>query len=249
MLYYQTIYPEHMTGELLDQFLADGWYRIGQSIITTDLIRYDEILIPVFWLRVRLSTYRPSRSARRIRRRCEHLNTRILPFAITPEIETLYAQYRESLSHTVPPSAHEYLLDAESHNAFDSRLIEVRDGGRLVAAGYLDVGARCSAGILHIYAPAYSRLSLGKLLYLEAINYSVNAGHHYYYPGYISPGTEKFDYKLFADPGSTELFLRPLRRWVPYTQVAHKLGRWGGMVTSVTRRCRMPTSIFSDSQP
>ena len=164
MLYYQTIYPEHMAGELLDRFLAAGWYRIGQSVITTDLITHDEFLVPVFWLRLRLSTYRPSGSARRIRRRCAHLETRILPFAITPEIEALYARYRESISHTISPSVHEYLLDAEWNNVFDSRLIEVRDGGRLVAAGYFDVGARCSTGILHIYEPGLAQLSLGNFL-------------------------------------------------------------------------------------
>jgi arginine-tRNA-protein transferase len=240
MLYYQTIYPEHMAGELLDRFLAAGWYRIGQSVITTDLITHGDILVPVFWLRLRLATYRPSRSARRIRRRCAHLQTEILPFSITPEIEELYRRYRESLSHSISPSVHEYLLDAEWNNAFDSRLIEVRDAGKLVAAGYFDLGARCSTGILHIYEPGLAPLSLGKLLYLEAIDYSLSHGHHYYYPGYLSPGTEKFNYKLFADPGSTELFLRPLRRWVPYANVAHKLGRWGEMVTAITGRHRLP---------
>ncbi|HMV35977.1 MAG TPA: GNAT family N-acetyltransferase [Turneriella sp.] len=240
MLYYQTIYPEYMAGELLDRFLAAGWYRIGQSFITTDLITHDEILIPVYWLRIRLASYRPSGSARRIRRRCAQLQTKILPFAITPEIEALYARYRESLSHTISPSVHEYLLDAEWNNAFDSRLIEVRDSGRLVAAGYFDLGARCSTGILHIYEPGLSQFSLGKLLYLEAIDFSLGEGHHYYYPGYLSPGTEKFDYKLFADPDSTELFLRPLHRWVPYNKVAHKLRRWGDRVTAVTRRYRLP---------
>ncbi len=240
MLYYRTIYPEYMAGELLDQFLADGWYRIGQSLITTDLITHNDLLIPVYWLRVRLSTYKPSGSARRIRRRCAHLKSSILPFAISPEIEALYARYRESVSHTISPSVHEYLLDAEWHNAFDSRLIEVRDNGRLVAAGYFDLGARCSTGILHIYDPRFKQLSLGKLLYLEEIDYSLRAEHHYYYPGYLSPGTEKFDYKLFADPESTELFLRPLQRWVPYANVAHKLRRWGDRVTAVTRRHRLP---------
>ncbi|GAB4434566.1 MAG: hypothetical protein OHK0011_17710 [Turneriella sp.] len=240
MLYYQTIYPEHMAGELLDRFLAAGWYRIGQSLITTDLITHGEILVPVFWLRLDLSAYRPSRSARRIRRRCAHLQTEILPFTITPEIEALYSRYREALSHSISPSAHEYLLDAEWNNAFDSRLIEIRDAGKLVAAGYFDLGARCSTGILHIYDPDLSQLSLGKLLYLETIEYSRSRGHRYYYPGYLSTATAKFDYKLFADPHSTEVFLRPLRRWVPYSRVAHKLRRWGDMVTAVTGRHRLP---------
>jgi arginine-tRNA-protein transferase len=238
MLYYQTVCLEYAAGEILDKFLAAGWYRIGQSLITTDLITQDEILVPVFWLRLRLSTYQPSRSARRIRRRCAHLQTKILPFAITPEIEALYARYRESIPHTITPSVHEYLLDAEWNNAFDSRRIEVRCADRLVAAGYFDVGARCSTGILHIYEPSLPRLSLGKLLYLEELDFSLSQKYDYYYPGYLSPCVSKFDYKLFADPDATEVFLRPLQRWVPYKSVAHKLSRWAGRVTSVMQRYR-----------
>lgn len=239
MLYYETIYPESMAGELYDRFLAAGWYRIGQSMITTDLITQAYLLVPVYWLRIRLDDYQPSRSARRIARKCSHLSVHILPFAITPETERLYACYRESISHAIAPTAHEYLLDTERKNAFDSRRIELRDGNTLCAVGFFDLGARASTGILHIYHPDYAHLSPGKMLYLATLDYSRQQGLAYYYPGYISPSTRKFDYKLFADPASTEVYLRPLARWVPYLQVRRKLPRWGDRVTAITARRRL----------
>lgn len=236
MIYYQTIYPELMAGELLDRFLAAGWYRIGQSFITTDLISHGDLLVPVFWLRIDLARYRASRSARRILTRNAGFSVAVKPFAITTEIEQLYAVYRESVSHFLSPTAREYLLDAEDRNAFDTRLIEVRDRGRLIAAGYFDLGERCSTGILHLFDPAYERFSPGKLLYLEEIRYSLETGHHFYYPGYLSTEIDKFDYKLFADRDSTEVYLRPLRRWLPYNQTQAKLKRWGSKITAVTGR-------------
>lgn len=239
MLYYETIYPAAMRGELYDRLLNAGWYRIGQSMITTDLITQDDLLVPVYWLRIHLDSYRPSRSARRIAQKCSKLRSEILPFDITDEIEDLHTRYRKSIRHTIAPTVHEYLLDIEERNAFESRRIELRDGDTLCAAGFFDLGARASTGILHIYDPDYAHLSLGKMLYLATIDYSRKQGLDYYYPGYISPGTRKFDYKLFADPASTEVFLRPLGRWVPYLQVQHKLPRWGRMVMAITGRQTM----------
>lgn len=236
MIYYQTIYPESMAGELLDRFLAAGWYRIGQSFITTDLITQNEMLVPVFWLRIRLETYQPSRSARRIWAGCASFETEIIPFAITEEIEALYTRYRASVSHTISPTVRDYLLDGGERNAFESRLITVRDKGQLIAAGYFDVGAACSTGILHIFDPDRPRESLGKFLYLQEISYSLRHGHDFYYPGYMSTETDKFDYKLFADRFATEVYLRPLARWLAFDSAEQKLRRWGQKIMQVTRR-------------
>lgn len=231
MIYYQTLYPESLQGELLDRFLAAGWYRIGQSCITTDLILQEGRPIPVFWLRINLSQYRPSRSARRILSRNAGMRCAVVPFEIGEEIEMLYSIYRASIEHQITPTARDYLLQGLPVNPYDTRLIEVRDGSRLIAAGYFDVGEKCSTGILHIFHPEYARQSPGKLIFLREIEWSMARGDEYYYPGYICTETDKFNYKLFADPDATEVFIRPLKRWVPFNKVAHKLPRWGSMIT------------------
>lgn len=227
MVYYHTVYPETMAGTLLDSVLASGWYRIAQSCITTDFITHGDSLVPVFWLRINLRKYFPSHEARRIQKKNTQLDIEILPFAITPEIEALYSAYRRTVSHPLVPTVREYLLGDEKTNIFDSRIVAVRDAKKLVAVGYFDVGASSSSGILHFFHPDYKRLSLGKLLYLEEINYSLREGHLYYYPGYLSTKITKFDYKLFADPHATEVYVRRLDRWLAYPRVAHRLDRWG----------------------
>ena len=236
MIYYRTIYPERMAGAMLDEGLAHGWYRITQSFITTDLISYEDKLAPVFWLRIDLRRYKPSRSARRIVAKNSGYAVAIKPFAITTEIENLYQIYRQSIDFPISESVAEYLLDGGPANAFDSHLIEVRVAGRLVAVGYFDVGERTATGILHFYDPALNRASPGKYLFLIEIAYSLERNFDYYYMGYLSVGNAKFDYKLFADPQSTEVYLRPGNKWLPYEPNAPKILRWGKKISDTANR-------------
>ncbi len=236
MIYYQTAYPERMDGSLLDACLARGWYRITQSFITTDLITYDEKLVPVFWLRIDLKRYQPSRSARRIAAKNSRFQLTIKPFAITDEIENLFRTYRASIDFAMSESVASYLLDNGATNAFDSRLIEMRDGERLIAVGYFDLGARTSTGILHFYDPAFSDDSPGKYLFLAEIDYSLRLGFDYYYMGYLCGGNPKFDYKLFADRRSTELYFRPRDKWLPYNEIEASIRRWSPKITATVNR-------------
>lgn len=236
MIYYETTYPERMDGEALDTGLAGGWYRIAQGFITTDLISQGDKLLPVFWLRIDLKRYRPSRSARRIAAKNAGYEVQIKPFAITDEIEALFTIYRQSIDFSVSETVAEYLLGAGETNAFDSRLIEVRDGGRLIAVGYFDLGKRSSTGILHFYDPALADQSLGKLLFLTEIEHALSEGYDYYYMGYLCCGNGKFDYKLFADVKSTEVFLRKRNRWVPYERMASGLNRRGERIIAAVNK-------------
>jgi arginine-tRNA-protein transferase len=236
MLYYQTIYPERMDGRLLDEGLARGWYRIAQSFITTDLITHGEKLLPVFWLRIDLARYKPSRSARRIAAKNAKYSLEIKPFAITDEIEALFRAYRASIDFAMSETVAEYLLGEGCVNAFDSRLIEVRDGERLVAVGYFDLGERTSTGILHFYDPQLADESLGKYLFLAEIDYSLRLNLDFYYMGYLCYGNPKFDYKVFADRKSTELYLRPARKWLPYPAMESKIDRWGPRIVGAVNR-------------
>jgi len=61
MVYYDIHYPENLSGNQLDEYLADGWYRMQQTIFTTDVILKDNKLSPVFWLRLSLDKYAASK--------------------------------------------------------------------------------------------------------------------------------------------------------------------------------------------
>jgi len=230
MIYYESVYPKSLKGTSLDAGLSKGWYRIGQSFITTDLIMRTDEFIPVFWLRIDLKRYNPSRSARRIEAKNKELAVAIKPWEINPEIENLFLRYRASINFSMSQTVTEYLLDNELSNAYDTYMLEVRDKKKLVAVGYFDVGAKTNTGILHFYEPSYASFSLGKFLFLLEIKYALEHNFDYYYMGYLAKGDSKFDYKLFADKKSTEVFLRPLNRWLPYVPMEKKLNRWGNKI-------------------
>ena len=100
---------------------------------------------------------------------------------------------------------------------FDSYVIEVRDGEKLIAAGIFDNGDESIAGIMNFYDPEYRRQSPGKYLMLLKTEYARQQQKAYYYPGYIVGNYPKFDYKLFTCQPATEVFDDLANQWVPFS--------------------------------
>lgn len=209
---------EPLLPEMMDFFLNEGFYRMHQTLFTTQIIQLSaQEHYPVYWLRVLLEGFTPDRRHRELMRR----NTR---FRITlhdsmildEETEALYARYEGGMTFDAPPTATSFLMGEGTINFFPSKTWQVRDGSRLIAAGYFDTGAISAAGILNFYDPAYRKHSIGTWLYLETVRYAAEAGKQYFYPGYIAPGYPKFDYKLLAGKERTEVFDVEKHGWVGY---------------------------------
>ncbi|WP_207497039.1 hypothetical protein [Aridibaculum aurantiacum] len=209
--------------DTMDNLLAAGYYRMQHLMFTTNdtQIEEDEEPIPVFWLRTRVSSCQLNRSARNILKKCSQFTTTILPACVTEEIEDLYALYKDHVVFSVSPSCAEYLHTDLLPHPFDSLMVQVRHGAQLVATGFFDVGQQSIAGIMNVYHPAYHAYSLGKFLVLQKLQYALDLQKTYYYTGYISPDSTRFDYKVFPDPTAVEVFLPDQQQWVPY----HALGK------------------------
>ena len=95
-------------------------------------------------------------------------------------------------------------------------MVQVRDQGQLIAAGYFDKGERSIAGIMNIYHPQYRNYSLGKFLMLQKLKYTLSQDMLFYYTGYISTESTRFDYKTFPDVKAVEVLLPVEQEWVPY---------------------------------
>ncbi len=92
------------------------------------------------------------------------------------------------------------------HNIYNTKCISIFDAGKLVAAGYFDVGTISGTSILHFFDPEYSRYSLGKYLILLTIDYLKERGYTFYYPGYLVEGLPKMNYKLFLGKEEAQSF-------------------------------------------
>lgn len=221
MVYYRIHYPETMPGHVLDDYLSKGWYRMQQTIFTTDIIIKNDHVIPVFWIRLVLKHYRPSASTRKILDLNKGFTVNIRSTGITAEAEALYQVYKEHVDFDVSPTIADYLIGEAPRTVYNTRCVEVRDGDKLIAAGYFDEGDDSLAGILNIYHPAYKQKSLGKYLMLVKISYALEKGKAFYYPGYISTAISKFDYKLFPGKEATEVYLSNSGTWVPWLSVTN----------------------------
>ena len=50
----QVHFPQSLSGEELDRYLAEGWFRMGQTIFTTNFLNFKQKFYSAIWLRIRL---------------------------------------------------------------------------------------------------------------------------------------------------------------------------------------------------
>ncbi len=210
------LFPEQLTADELDEYLAKGWYRMGQILFTTDYILYEELLYRVWWLRYYIPTIHFTKTHQKIITANKHFSITIKPLEITAEVEELYSHYKSSISFEVSATAKQFLFDGGSGDVYDTHIIEIRDNTKLIAAGIFDNGKNTIAGIMNFYHHEYKKYSLGKYLILLKINYAKAMGKQWYYPGYIVPGNRRFDYKLFIGIEIAEIWVPESNTWVNY---------------------------------
>ena len=214
------IFPEEngFTGNELDDYLAAGYYRTQHLLFTTHQtqISSQQRMYPVFWLRMPVKNLVESTAAAAIRKKCSAFTFSYHKAKINNQANELYSLYLNSIDFEAAETCNTYLYHPYFENPFNSKMLQIKDGKNLIALGYFDVGKQSMAGILNFYHPAYKKYSLGKYLMLKKLDYARRKNFHYYYTGYISTESNKFDYKIFPDKKAVEVFLPVEKIWVPY---------------------------------
>ena len=193
--------------------LAAGWYRIQQTLFTTDVLNFDETMYEAIWLRVSLHDFEPDKTYRTLARKSKQFRLEIDKLHLTPEHENLFARYKNHIPFEAASSLHSLLYGDETKNVFNTHLLNMYDGERLIATGAFDLGHESAAGIFSVYDPAYKHFSLGKYLIYEKMQFCKNKGFTWFYPGYYVPGYARFDYKKEIGKGAIEYFDPEQRKW------------------------------------
>jgi arginine-tRNA-protein transferase len=209
-------------GEMLDQFLSKGWYRFGANIFTTNFLEHEVSKYTVHWIRYDVSKIIPSRKQQLLIKKNKDFVVKTGPFVYAEELEQLHDLYVDQIDFITGPSLASIMEDVEC-SVFDSKMICVYDGKKLIGVGVFDVGKNSIAGIKNYFHPDYKNHSIGKYLVLLKLMFCKKNNIGWYYPGYIVPGYAKFDYKLFLDKDHTEIYSIENDAWSAFNEVEQSI--------------------------
>ena len=211
-------HPEHLEPEALDRYLEKGWYRMVQSVFTCRFVMMGGDLHSALWTRLDLRSYRFRKGLRKLmRRNARQFSIQCAPAQLDDEIEALFQRYRANFRGKLSESLQESLYGESGRVIYNTWRFSIRDGDRLIAASFFDLGQDSMQSVMGIYDPDYARHSLGFTTMLLEIEYGKQAGLRYFYPGYVSPGYPAFDYKLRV--GDVEWYEPEADTWLPWSTV------------------------------
>ncbi len=207
-----------ITGSMLDDYLALGWYRMGQSIFTTHVLCLKGGMYSAVWVRLDLKDYTFRKSLRKLlRKNGERFRVEEGKFNIDIEKEALYQKHKKRFDGFISNSLRESLLDGGVRNVYNTREFLIYDEEELVGASFFDVGDESIASITGLFDPDYGKHSLGFYTMLLEIQYAIQNNKRYFYPGYVVMGYPSFDYKLRV--GNVEGFDAWDGQWMPFDEI------------------------------
>lgn len=181
-----------------------------------DLLCIDDEVYSVVNIRLNMEDFKLRKSQKKLLRKAsDKFDIQYGKATPNEEKERLYQQHKHRFKGFIHGSLEEYLYANFGESVFDTREVCVYDGDKLVAVSYFDLGDRGMASLLGLYDEDYKSWSLGKVTMLKEIEFGLETGRKWYYPGYVLDLPSNFDYKL--ELGKMEHY-SPSRRWVSYNK-------------------------------
>lgn len=203
----------------LDRYLGQGWYRIGQAMVTCRFVwASDGNLRDAVWTRTVLSRHTFSSNQRKLMRRiARHFSITEGPLRLTPEHEELYQRYKAIARGDRPFDLETALYGSPGGDRFGTRSLELTDErGRLVAFSAYDLGQTSLQSLIGVYDPDLAQHSLGFATLLLEVDLARQRRLQYHYSGYILHGDPSMDYKLRI--GAMEFLHPDSLQWRPWEE-------------------------------
>lgn len=207
------IRPDTLSPTTLDELLANGWYRIGQSFISCDFVNMEQGVRGVIWTRVPLATYSFRKSLRKLIRKIERkYEVCVQPCVMDDEHQRVYSAYLDVAPGERPEDLWEARSSSADYDLFDTREICIRLDGELVAFSWFDLGEKTLQSVMGVYDPRYADDSLGFYTMLKELEFGLKHDLDYFYSGYILCDDPAMDYKLRT--GHIEFLDKTTDTWV-----------------------------------
>ncbi|MFZ9718989.1 MAG: hypothetical protein ACO3BD_06495 [Chitinophagaceae bacterium] len=212
--------PETLSPDEFDTYLAGGWYRMYQRLFTvTHWLNCETFEVDrVWWLRYHIDRINKHSSHQRIIKKNRDFEVEFEKYeGISEEDRALYNKYRLWITFDGYITLRSCLYGKEENkHLFNTWSVSVRDEGKLIAKGLIDLGTTSVMAKVNFFDPDYAAYSPGKYLMLKTIDFMRMQGLSWYYPGYVIVGRPKFDYKLFLGAESAEYYDPEVSDWKPY---------------------------------
>ena len=214
-------YPEKMSPGELDAYLDRAWFRMGQMIFTCQFLCFGGELYSAIWTRLDLKKYRFRKSLKKLlKKNSKRFRVLVRRAIFNDEKEMLYQEHKARFEGYIADTLRESLHGEAKYNIYNTWEICVYDGNRLIAVSFFDIGGNSIASIMGLFDPSYSKHSLGFYTMLLEIIVGQQNEKVYYYPGYVVPGYQRFDYKLRIGP--VDYYNIKTKNWEPYEQFVYE---------------------------
>jgi len=191
-----TVVPAPVFPGVYHALMDLNFRRLGAAFYRTGCEGCDQCRM----LRVPVAEFRPSRAQRRCRARNTDVNAVLGSPSPAEEKLALYGRYLEARHDGQMDGSELELRALTAGSAVDTREIEYRVDGRLVAVGVADLEPKAMSAVYCYFDPAESRRSLGVFNVLWMIEECRRRGLPWLYLGYWVAGSPKMSYKAGYRP-------------------------------------------------
>ena len=228
--------PTRLAPAMLDQYLAEGWYRIGQTLMTCRFLMFEDVLRSTIWTRLDLQTHTFRRGQRKhLSRLAREFRVENGPAILDPQHESLYQRYRVLARGERSPTLRHFLFEDSNRDLFETREISIWRGDQLIAFSWFDIGATAIQSLIGAYEPTESSWGLGYASLLLEVKWGQENHFLHHYSGYVLPNEPAMDYKLRA--GEME-WLTETGEWHPWSTFTPQTSPLALMTAALERVAR-----------
>jgi arginine-tRNA-protein transferase len=193
---FDEFYADFIESEQLDSLLEIGFRHFGKHFFRYSHNYFQEKIVSVLPLRINLEKYKHSNSQKKIIKKNQILDTRIIPCILNDEIHELFELHSNRFEFGKPSSIFDFInIEEPSQIPNQMFLVEVRQDSKLLAGSFLDNGESATSSIYGMFHPDYYKYSLGIYTMLLEIEWSISNKKKFYYPGYAYTTPSFYDYK------------------------------------------------------
>ena len=193
---FDEFYTDFIESEQLDSLLEIGFRHFGKYFFRYSHNYFQDKIVKVLPLRIRLENYRHSNSQKKIIKKNQFLQTNIIPCILNDEIHELFEIHSNRFEYGRPNSIYNFMNSEEPNNIPNQMFkVEVRNESKLLASSFLDIGKFATSSIYGMFHPDYYKYSLGIYTMLLEIEWSILNEKKFYYPGYVYTTPSFYDYK------------------------------------------------------